>query len=394
MAGTQSGAREAVIVGVAELPLQDGMLLKPMSPLQAQARVAHAALKDCGIAMSEVDGLLTAGMWGLPGAGMLPTVTLGEYLGIVPRFMDGTNIGGSAFEAHVGHAASAIEAGKCEVALITYGSVQKSDRSRNLAGRPAGLTMQFEAPWGLPTPVGGYAIAAMRHMHEFGTTSEQLAEIAVATRAWASLNPAAMFRDPISIADVLASPMISDPLHLLDSCLVTDGAGALVMTTAEHARSLRVRPVYVRGHGESQTHWTVATMPDAARLIPAEVSGRDAMAMAGIGLDAIDVVQIYDSFTITVLLTLEALGFCRRGEGGAFVSGQRTAPGGPFPMNTSGGGLSYCHPGMLGIFLLIEAVRQLRGECGARQVAGAKVALVHGTGGTLSSGATCILSNH
>ena len=394
MARTSNSGREAVIVGVADLPLKDGMVLTPMSPLQVQARAAHDALKDCGIPMSAVDGLLTAGMWGQPGAGMLPTVTLGEYLGIVPRFMDGTNIGGSAFESHVGHATSAIEAGKCEVALITYGSVQRSDRSRNLAGRPAALTMQFEAPWGLPTPVGGYAIAAMRHMHEFGTTSEQLAEIAVATRKWASLNPAAMQREPISVADVLASPMISDPLHLLDSCLVTDGGGAVVMTTADHARALGVKPIYVRGHGESQTHWTVATMPDAARLIPAEIAGRDAFAMAGIGLDAIDVAEIYDSFTITVLLTLEALGFCKRGEGGAFVSGQRTAPGGAFPMNTSGGGLSYCHPGMLGIFLLIEAVRQLRGECGERQVAGAKVALVHGTGGTLSSGATCILSNH
>ena len=389
---TGSG-REPVIVGVAELPLRDGMVLTPMSPLQVQARAAHAALQDAGIAMADVDGLLTAGLWGLPGAGMLPTVTLGEYLGIVPRFMDGTNIGGSAFESHVGHAAMAIEAGRCEVALITYGSVQKSERSRNLAGRPAALTMQFEAPWGLPTPVGGYAIAAMRHMHEFGTTSEQLAEIAVATRQWASLNPAAMFRQPIQIADVLASPMISDPLHLLDSCLVTDGGGAVVMTTAAHARALGVRPVHVRGYGEAQTHWTVATMPDAARLIPAEIAGRNAMAMAGIAHDVIDVVELYDSFTITVLLTLEALGFCKRGEGGAFVSGQRTAPGGPFPMNTSGGGLSYCHPGMLGIFLLIEAVRQLRGQCGERQVDGAKVALVHGTGGTLSSGATCILAS-
>ena len=389
---TGSG-REPVIVGVAELPLRDGMVLTPMSPLQVQARAAHAALQEAGIAMADVDGLLTAGLWGLPGAGMLPTVTLGEYLGIVPRFMDGTNIGGSAFESHVGHAAMAIEAGRCEVALITYGSVQKSERSRNLAGRPAALTMQFEAPWGLPTPVGGYAIAAMRHMHEFGTTSEQLAEIAVATRKWASLNPAAMFRQPIEIADVLASPMISDPLHLLDSCLVTDGGGAVVMTTAAHARALGAQPVYVRGYGEAQTHWTVATMPDAARLIPAKIAGRNAMAMAGITHDAVDVVELYDSFTITVLLTLEALGFCKRGEGGAFVSGQRTAPGGPFPMNTSGGGLSYCHPGMLGIFLLIEAVRQLRGQCGERQVDGAKVALVHGTGGTLSSGATCILSS-
>ena len=388
------GAREPVIVGIADLPLRDGMVLTPMSPLQAQARVAHEALNDAGIPMSEVDGLLTAGLWGLPGAGMLPTVTVGEYLGIVPRFMDGTNIGGSAFESHVGHAAMAIEAGKCEVALITYGSVQKSDRSRNLAGRPAGLTMQFEAPWGLPTPVGGYAISAMRHMHEFGTTSEQLAEIAVATRKWAALNPAAMHRELIGIDDVLSSPMISDPLHLLDSCLVTDGAGALVMTTAEHAKALGVTPIHVRGYGEAQTHWTVATMPDAARLIPAEISGKAALEMAGISRDSIDVVEVYDSFTITVLLTLEALGFCQRGEGGAFVSGQRTAPGGAFPMNTNGGGLSYCHPGMYGIFLLIEAVRQLRGQCGERQVANAKTALVHGTGGTLSSGSTCILSRH
>ena len=386
--------REAVIVGVADTPLRDGMVLTPMSPLQVQARAAHDALKDAGIKMSEVDGLLTAGMWGLPGAGMLPTVTVGEYLGIVPRFMDGTNIGGSAFESHVGHAATAIEAGKCEVALITYGSVQRSERSRNLAGRPAALTMQFEAPWGLPTPVGGYAIAAMRHMHEFGTTSEQLAEIAVATRKWAALNPAATNRDIISIDDVLSSPMISDPLHLLDSCLVTDGGGAVVMTTADHAKALGVKPIYVRGHGEAQTHWTVGAMPDAARLIPAEIAGRNALAMAGIGLDAIDVVELYDSFTITVLLTLEALGFCKRGEGGQFVSDQRTAPGGAFPMNTNGGGLSYCHPGMYGIFLLIEAVRQLRGECGERQVANAKTALVHGTGGTLSSGSTCILSSY
>ena len=384
--------REAVIVGVADLPLKDGKVLAPMSVLQAQALVARDALKDAGIAMREVDGLLTAGLWGVPGPGLLPTVTLAEYLGITPRFLDGTNIGGSAFEAHVAHAATAIEAGRCEVALITYGSLQRSEMSRNLAGRPAVLTMQYETPWGMPTPVGGYAMAAMRHMHEYGTTSEQLAEIAVATRKWAQLNPAAMMRDPLSIDDVLKSPMISDPLHLLDACLVTDGGGAVVMTTAEHAKALGRKPVFVRGYGESNTHWTIAAMPDMARLTAAEVAGREAFARAGIRHDDIDVVEVYDSFTITVLLTLEALGFCKRGEGGAFVAGQRTAPGGAFALNTNGGGLSYAHPGMYGIFLLIEAVRQLRGECGPRQVAGAVTALVHGTGGTLSSGATCILS--
>lgn len=384
--------REAVIVGVADVPLKDGKVLTPMSVLQTQALAARDALADAGIPMGEVDGLLTAGMWGVPGPGQLPTVTMSEYLGITPRFVDGTNIGGSAFEAHVAHAATAIEAGRCEVALITYGSLQRSEASRNLAGRPSVLTMQYETPWGMPTPVGGYAMAAMRHMHEFGTTSEHLAEIAVATRKWAALNPGATMRGPLSIEDVLGSPMISDPLHLLDACLVTDGGGAVVMTTATHAKALGRKAVHVRGYGEAHTHWTIAAMPDLARLTAAEVAGSEAFAMAGIGHDAIDVVELYDSFTITVLMTLEALGFCGRGEGGAFVAGQRTAPGGAFPLNTNGGGLSYAHPGMYGIFLLIEAVRQLRGECGERQVKDAVTALVHGTGGTLSSGATCILS--
>ncbi len=384
--------REAVIVGVADIPLQNGKVTESLSVLQVQARAARDALNDAGLCMRDVDGLLTAGMWGVPGPGQLPTLTLAEYFGITPRYMDATNIGGSAFESFVAHAATAIEAGRCDVALITYGSTQKSEMSRNLAGRPSVLTMQYETPWGMPTPIGGYAMAAMRHMHEYGTTSAQLAEIAVATRRWAQLNPAAMMRDPLSIDDVLASRMISDPLHLLDACLVTDGGGAIVMTTAEHARAQGRAPVYVRGYGESNTHWTMSGMPDLARLTAAEIAGREALRMAGIDHDAIDVAQIYDSFTITVLLTLEALGFCKRGEGGAFVSGQRTAPGGAFALNTSGGGLSCAHPGMLGIFLLIEAVRQLRGECGQRQVQNARTALVHGTGGTLSSGATCILS--
>lgn len=384
--------REAVIVGVADAPLVSGKLDRPMSVMELQARVALDALADAQIPMREVDGLLTAGMWGLPGPGMLPTIALAEYLGITPRMVDGTNIGGSAFEAHVASAARAIENGDCEVALITFGSLQRSQMSRTLGGRPAIMSAQFETPWGMPTPIGGYAMAAMRHMYEFGTTPEQLAEIAVATRKWAALNPAATMRDPITIDDVLASPMISDPLHQLDSCLVTDGGGAVVLTTAEHARALDRMPVYVRGCGVSHTHFSIASMPDLARHICAERSGTDAFARAGMKPSDMDVLEIYDSFTITVLLTLEALGFCKIGEGGAFVSGQRTAPGGEVPMNTNGGGLSYAHPGMYGIFLLIEAVRQLRGECGPRQISGARNVLVHGTGGTLSSAATCILS--
>ncbi len=386
-------AREAVILGVGDVPLQDGKVVGGGSVLQAQARAAKAALDDAGIAMGEVDGLLCAGLWGVPGPGQLPTVTLGEYLGIYPRFVDATNIGGAAFEAHVAHAAMAVERGYCDVALIVYGSTQRSDRSRSLGGRPATLTMQFENIWGIPQPVGGYALAARRHMHEHGTTEEQLAEIAVATRKWAQLNPQATRREDMSIDDVMGSMPISDPLKLFDCCLVTDGAGAIVVTTAENARASGRKPAYVRGFGEAHTHWSIGAMPDLARLTAAEMSGKTAFETAGIGHDAIDIVECYDSFTITVLLTLEALGFAERGGGGAFVSNQRTAPGGDFPMNTNGGGLSYCHPGMYGIFLLIEAVRQMRGEAGDRQVAGVETALVHGTGGTLSSGATVILAN-
>lgn len=384
---------EAVIVGVADEPLANGVFAVPASPLQAQARVARAALAQAGLTLGDVDGLFTANLWGVPGAGQLPTVTLAEYFGITPTLHDSSNIGGSAFEAQVAHATMAIEAGQADVVLIVYGSAQRSEASRSLAGRPANLTMQFETPWGLPTPAGGYALAAMRHMHEFGTSRETLAEIAVAARAWAGLNPAATKRSPITVDDVLAAPLVCEPLGLLDCCLVTDGAGAVVMTRASHARSMSVKPIFVRGYGQAATHWTVATAPDLARLVPAEIAGRRAMEMAGVKHADIDVVELYDSFTITALMTLEALGFCPRGGVGEFVANGRIAPGGDFPMNTSGGGLSYCHPGMLGVFLLTEAVRQLRGEVEPeRQVKNARTALVHGTGGTLSSGATCILS--
>ncbi|GKX35683.1 MAG: thiolase [Rhizobiaceae bacterium MnEN-MB40S] len=387
-------AREAVIVGAGDVPLEDGKVVGGGSVLQVQARAAKAALDDARLSMGDVDGLLVAGLWGVPGPGILPSVTLGEYLGIIPRFADTTNIGGSAFEAHVAHAAMAIEKGYCDVALIVYGSTQRSERSRTLGGRPSVLTMQFENVWGIPQPVGGYAMAARRHMHEFGTTEEQLAEIAVATRAWASLNPAATMRDLITIDDVMTSTPIADPLKRLDCCLVTDGAGAIVMTTAENARAHGAKAIHLRGYGEAHTHWSIGAMPDLPRLTAAEIASRNAFEMAGISHDAVDIVECYDSFTITVLMTLEALGFCKPGEGGAFVAGQRTAPGGAFPLNTNGGGLSYCHPGMYGMFLLIEAVRQLRGEAGDRQVSGVNTALVHGTGGTLSSGATVILANN
>lgn len=383
--------RQPVIVSVADIPLENGKVTRGENVLELQARAAKAALEEAGLTFKDVDGLLTAGSWGIPGPGNMMTLTVSEYLGIQPEFMDGTQIGGSSFEAHVAHAALALQAGYCTVALITYGSTQRSLRERSMGARGPGLTLQFESPYGLPNPVGAYAMAAMRHMHQHGTTSEQLAEIAVATRQWAALNPAATMRGPMVVDDVLDSPIIAEPLHLLDCCLITDGGGAVVMTTAERARDLKKPPLHVRGYGETLTHATISSMPDLT-LTGAVASGRRAMEMAGVTHGEIDVVEIYDSFTITVLLTLEALGFCGRGEGGAFVSGQRTAPGGDFPLNTNGGGLSCIHPGMYGLFLLMEAARQLWGECGDRQVPDARIALTHGTGGVLSSSVTCILS--
>jgi acetyl-CoA acetyltransferase len=375
--------RQAAIVGVAESDLG---ITPHKTVLQLQAQAARAALDEAGLTFADVDALFTAGHWAWS-----PNLLLAEYLGIQPSYTDGTNIGGSSFEAHVGHAVAGIEAGLFEVALIAYGSTQRSDRSRNHILPVATLAEQFERPYGLPSPVGSYALAAMRHMHEYGTTREQLAEVAVATRKWAAMNPKAFKREPITIQDVLDSRPIADPLHLLDCCLVTDGGGALVVAAADRAADLRTPPVWILGHGQSHTHYSIAQMPDLASADAIAAAGRDAFQMAGLTPGDVDVAEVYDSFTITVIMTLEALGFCARGEGGAFVSGQRTAPGGPFPLNTNGGGLSYTHPGMYGIFPLIEATRQLRGECGERQVADARTALAHGTGGVLSSAATVLL---
>jgi acetyl-CoA acetyltransferase len=376
--------RVAAVAGVAESDLGE----TDKTALQLQAQAAVAALDDAGLQLRDVDGVFSAG-----GDAYGPSMHIAEYLGITPRYTDGTNIGGASFVAHAGHARAAIKEGLCEVALITYGSTQRSDRSRSLGREgPVRSTFQFEQVWGLPAPVGGYALAATRHMHQYGTTHEQMAEVAVATRKWAALNPKAFKRDPISIEDVLGSPAIAEPLNLLDCCLVTDGGGAVVITSPARVRDLRKPPVWILGHGESHTHFGISSMPDLT-VTPAARSGPAALAMAGVRHGDVDVVELYDSFTITVLLTLESLGFCGPGESGAFVSGQRTAPGGEFPMNTQGGGLSYCHPGMFGIFTIIEATRQLRGECGERQVEGARLALAHGTGGVLSSCATLVLGS-
>lgn len=373
-----------MIVGVAESDL--GTTGLSMLGLQAQA--LSRALDDCGLGWADIDGLASNGAsrWGAS--------TPAEYFGIYPRWIDTTFAGGASYEIFAGHAAQAIRSGRAEVIAIVYGSNQRSARRRRLAGAadPETPESQFEAPYAPLSPISAYALAAQRHMHEFGTTAEQMAEVAVAARAWALLNPVAFHHrsGPIQVADVLASPIISSPLRQLDCCLVTDGGGAVVMTTLERARDLRRQPVRVLGHGEYSTHVSIAANPDLTAT-GGYLSARRAYAEAGLGPPDIDVVQIYDSFTITVLLTLEALGFCERGESGRFVADGRLRPGGAFPINTSGGGLSYCHPGMFGIFLLIEAVRQLRGECGDRQLARHQTAICHGTGGILSTHGTVIL---
>ena len=386
-------SRQPVIVGVADYPIQGGRVTPGTGLLQMQRELATEALTQAGLTIKDVDGLAVAGMWGMPGPGAMQPVLLTEYLGIEwPKYLDGTNVGGSAFVLHAGHAYEMIKAGVCDTVLILYGSLQRTDASRSLGGRPALFSNQFDMVAGLPTPAGAYAMAAHRHFYEYGSSPETLAEIAVSTRAWAALNPAATNRDPITTETVLGSPMITAPLHLLDCCLVTDGGGAVVMTTEERARDLKTKPVYLLGHGESATHSSINYMPDMARLEVAERSSAAAYAMAARKPADIDLAMLYDSFTITVLLTLEAVGLCGRGEGKDFVKGQRTAPGGAFPLNTNGGGLSYCHPGMYGIFTIIEASRQLWGICGERQAEEVRTAICHGTGGVLSSGATVILS--
>ncbi|HZP41557.1 MAG TPA: acetyl-CoA acetyltransferase [Candidatus Binatia bacterium] len=355
------------------------------SALALHAEAARNALADAGLRKDDVDAVFSAGLW-------MGSETA-EYLGLRPRYVDGTQIGGCSFIAHVQHAMAAIDAGVCDVALVTHG---ESGGSRvGMPGTrfgPDSTRLQFEAPFGLAGPPTGYALAAARHMYEFGTTSEQLAELAVSTRKWAQRNPRAMMRDPLTVDDVLASRMIAWPLHLLDCCLVTDGGGAVVVTSAERARDLPKKPVYVLGTGEASTHVMVSQMPDFARWEAAKIAGAQAFRMAGVTHADIDVAMFYDAFTIVPIMGLEALGFCKEGEGGAFVSGGRTAPGGELPMNTNGGGLSYTHTGMYGMFTLVEAVRQLRGECGERQVAGAKVAICHGLGGMFSAAATLIAS--
>ena len=367
------------VVGVAESDL--GRVPDHMTPTDLMAQAVHRALAACNLRLADVDALFAT----TSQLRMAP-LALAEYLGLAPRVFDGTNIGGASFQAHLIHAHSALEAGRCDVAVIAYGSTQRSVSRAAAAPRE---TNPWETPYRPILPTSAYALAAARHMHAYGTTRAQLADVAVAARAWALLNPVAWEKEPLTVDQVLSSRMISTPLTVRDCCLVTDGGGAMVLVRAERACDLGVTPAYVLGHGAALSHQSISAMPDLTTTAAVQ-SGAAAFAMAGATPTDIDVTLLYDAFTITPILFLEDLGYCARGEGGPFVAGGALAPGGRLAVNTNGGGLSYCHPGMWGILGMIEAVRQLQGGCGARQVPGARLALAHGNGGVMSSQCTAI----
>jgi acetyl-CoA acetyltransferase len=357
------------------------------SAVQLNVEAALGALRDCGLSPADVDGVATAGE---------SPVDVAHYLGITPRWVDATSVGGCSYMLHVRHAAAAICAGMADVVLVTHG---ESGRSRVGGGRSRAVAMsslngQFEVPFGVAGPPTMFTLPVLRYMKETGLTHEQLATVAVVQREWAGRNPRAMMRDPITVDDVFASRMIAYPFHLLECCLVTDGGGALVVTSRERALDLDLShdPVWLLGAGEAVETPLVSQMADLTTSKAFRVSGENAFAMAGISHDDVDHVMAYDAFAHLPIYALEDLGFVGRGEAGAFIADGNTRPGGRLPLNTNGGGLSYTHTGMYGMFAIQESVRQLRGEAAA-QVDGVEVSVAHGVGGMFRSSGTLILSN-
>jgi acetyl-CoA acetyltransferase len=353
-----------------------------LSSMDIAVHASVRALSAAGLKPEDVDGVFVA----LPDD-FLSGLSLAEYLGIQPKVSDNNRTGGSSFQTYVMMAALALASGQCNVALIAYGSNQRSGAGKLVSGMRAS---PYELPYKPLRPISSYALAAARHMHEFGTRKEQLGAVALAARQWAMLNPEAVMREPLTMEDYLGARMISDPFGVRDCCLLTDGGAAIVMVRAERAKDQSLTPVYVLGAAESTTHLAISSMPSLTTTAAAR-SGPRAFAQAGVQPSDIDVVQLYDAFTINTILFLEDLGFCAKGEGGAFVENGRIAPGGALPVNTNGGGLSCVHPGMYGLFTLVEATRQLTGAAGDRQVPHARLALAHGNGGELSHQATVIL---
>ncbi|MGD1257026.1 acetyl-CoA acetyltransferase [Mycobacterium seoulense] len=376
-------------VAIAGVALSDVGRVDDKGPYELIAQASRRALADAGLTPADVDGLASTSQ------GTLPPVDVGEYLGLRPRWIDSTAVGGASWEVMAAHAADAITAGHADVVLLTYGSTARSDLRKGLRGANinwgARGPLQWEAPYG-HTLVSKYAMAARRHMFTYGTTIEQLAEVAVSARFNAADNPEAYYRDPITVDDVLSGLMIADPFTKLHCCIRSDGGAAAVLVSAERAKDLRSRPVWVLGTGETTSHMLTSQWDDLT-VGPAAVSGPLAFARAGVTPADVDVAELYDAFTYMLMLTLEDLGFCAKGEGGAFVESGALRLGGELPTNTDGGGLSACHPGQRGLFLLVEAARQLRGECGPRQVPDARIACVSGTGGWFCSSGTIILGS-
>jgi acetyl-CoA acetyltransferase len=371
----------AVIVGASETD-QIGKL-PGHSTLGLHVEAALNAVADSGITLKDIDGIATVSA---PGP-----VQVAHSLGIVPRWMDGTGVGGTSFLLHVRHAAAAIAAGQASTVLITHG---ESGRSRVGAARfamaPSLPQGQFEMPYGVFGPTTAFTLPALRYMKDYGLTHEQLAYVAVAQRRWAAKNPRAMFRDPITVDDVLASRMVAYPFHLLECCLVTDGGGALVVTSADRAADFPKPAVHVLGAGESAETPLVSQMEDFTESQAMKLAGRDAFAEAGIATADVGHLMIYDAFAHLPIYGLEALGFVAKGEAGGFITGGNTEPGGSLPLNTNGGGLSYTHTGMYGMFAILEGVRQIRGEAAA-QVDGPEISVVLGNGGMFATSGVLVL---
>lgn len=374
--------KSVAVVGAAETTKLG--VIPDQSVIGLHADGALNALADCGLRPSDIDGVATAGI--------SPT-ELAHYLGITPTWADGTSVGGCSFMLHVRHAAAAINEGLCKTVLITHA---ESGKSRVGAGRfgasPSSLAGQFEAPYGPVGPPTMFTVPVLRYLKTYGLTEEDLAWVAVIQREWAAKNPRATMKDPITVDDVLNSRMIAWPFRLLMCCLVTDGGGALVLTSAERAKDFPTKPVYVLGTGESVETPMVSQMEDFTSSKAFRVSGKKAFEEAGISHADVDHLMIYDAFAHLPLYGLEDLGFCKPGEAAAFIRERNTAIGGKLPLNTNGGGLSYMHSGMYGMYALQESVRQMRGIAPA-QVPGARTSVCHGVGGMFGASGTVIFSN-
>ena len=374
-------SNSVAIVGVDE---SDELGTLPnVSQLSLHVQAVHNAVADAGLKVSDVDGIFTAGQHS--------PALLGEALGIRPRYVDGTSVGGCSFIIMVGHALLALHHGLCNVAVISHGESGRTGTGVTRA-RDTSLVGQYETPYGFGGAPTYFGMITNRHMHEHGTTLEQWANVAVSTREWACLSPKAKFRDPITVQDVLDSRPMFYPFNLLNICLVTDAGGAVVLTRADRAKDCAKKPVYVRGAGEATEHCFVTEMQNIPFSESTRMSGEKAFEMAGVTPSDFDHVMLYDAFSSGPPIMLESLGFCKPGEGVSFFEPGRSNPGGSLPINTNGGGLSYTHSGMYGIFPLIEATRQQRGECGDRQVPDCNLSLVNGMGGMLSAAGTVVLS--